>query len=356
MANKYPLTLNGTNTQIQELNAVDELIIGKKLILDTSTVDSAICDTNGNPVISFPSTVSTPTGYIRLSNANGATPTTIIEGVGSAANINVNIVRKGSGNVQINGNNLSLGGNLTTANTLTTSGNFALTLTTSNTTNVTLPTTGTLATVAGSESLTSKTYNGLSVSTSTNAFTLSNGTGNVTMGAAASINIPASSSIVRSGAHGLTLTTTAATTATIPAGTITLVDTATQQTLSNKQMGDNFTWSVATNTTASGNVTFDANTTSLASIIASMTANRTVLINNLLAGDHITIYLRNTNATARVVTIQASQTTTGHVNVALSPAVPGAASVSAVTLAVTSGTAVVTVFSTANGVFCGSLT
>ena len=46
---------------------------------------------------------------------------------------------------------------LTLANTLTTSGNFALTLTQTATTNVTLPTTGTLATRAGAETLTNKT-------------------------------------------------------------------------------------------------------------------------------------------------------------------------------------------------------
>jgi len=52
---------------------------------------------------------------------------------------------------------IGLGGNLTTAGDFTTSGAFALTLTQTGATNVTLPTTGTLATLAGSETFTNKT-------------------------------------------------------------------------------------------------------------------------------------------------------------------------------------------------------
>lgn len=58
---------------------------------------------------------------------------------------------------QAAGSSITLGGNISTANSFTTSGNFALTLTTTAATNVTLPTTGTLATLAGSETLTNKT-------------------------------------------------------------------------------------------------------------------------------------------------------------------------------------------------------
>jgi uncharacterized membrane protein YiaA len=60
------------------------------------------------------------------------------------------------------------------ANTITFTGNYSLGLTLSANTAVTLPTTGTLATRAGSEAFTNKTYNGLTVTTSTGTLTVTN--------------------------------------------------------------------------------------------------------------------------------------------------------------------------------------
>lgn len=67
---------------------------------------------------------------------------------------------------------MNLGGNFATAGPLTTSGAFALTLTTTGITNVTLPTAGTLATLAGTETLTNKTLTAPVIGTIVNTGTL----------------------------------------------------------------------------------------------------------------------------------------------------------------------------------------
>lgn len=76
---------------------------------------------------------------------------------------------------KINNVTVSLGGTLTTAAAFTQAGAFATTLTSVGATNVTLPQTGTLATLAGSEALTNKSYNGMTLTPSTGTFSLTNG-------------------------------------------------------------------------------------------------------------------------------------------------------------------------------------
>lgn len=65
--------------------------------------------------------------------------------------------------------------------TVTSSGNFAYTRTLTGATNVTFPTTGTLATLAGSEAFTNKTYNGLTLTAASVGFTLAGGTTSKTL-------------------------------------------------------------------------------------------------------------------------------------------------------------------------------
>lgn len=76
---------------------------------------------------------------------------------------------------KVNGQTVNLGGTLTTAAAFTQAGAFATTLTSVGATNVTLPQSGTLATLAGSEALTNKTINGMTITSSTGTFTLTNG-------------------------------------------------------------------------------------------------------------------------------------------------------------------------------------
>jgi hypothetical protein len=82
----------------------------------------------------------------------------------------------GGTGVNNSGKTITLGGNLTT------SGAFATTLVSTATTNINLPNSGTLATLAGSETLSNKTLAGLAVSgnvtVNSNKFTVAGATGN----------------------------------------------------------------------------------------------------------------------------------------------------------------------------------
>jgi hypothetical protein len=89
-------------------------------------------------------------------------------------------------------------------------------------------------------------------------------------------------------------------------------------------------------------ITIDASQVQYHSRIASFTAARTVEVSNLTPGRWVQIYIRNTNATARTITVQASTTTTGFANVNLAVSTTaGSASAVSFSLAATSGTAVI---------------
>lgn len=138
-------------------------------------------------------------------------------------------------------------------------------------------------------------------------------------------------------------------TLTLPTSTDTLVGRATSDTLTNKTYGNS-------SSTSDADATVDSATTSYYAYVQSASGTaRTINISNLTSGRVIQLYLRNTNIATKQINITASTTTTGFAAVNLSPgSSAGGASVTSVTLAATSGTAVITVFN-ANGTIGGSI-
>ena len=96
--------------------------------------------------------------------------------------------------------------------------------------------------------------------------------------------------------------------------------------------------------TLDGNITIDANGNGVrTSWISSFTAGRILSVDNLSSGREIKVLMRNTNGTARAHTIQCRTTAAGAYTAVSIIARASAASVSSVTLAATSGTALVTI-------------
>jgi hypothetical protein len=192
------------------------------------------------------------------------------------------------------------------AQTVTGSGNYAFTRTLTNTTNVTFPTTGTLATLAGSEALTNKSLNGMTVTASTGTFTLTNSktlsVSDTTTLATNAITLGGGEVITFSASNALSLLTTGTTVMTLPAVTDTVAVLGTAQTYTATMTEKQVVWSNNA-ITASGNAATVPITYRLNTVTNNSAATLTITMTTTSAVDGQMTIVRVLDATAATQTI-----------------------------------------------------
>lgn len=189
------LTVNGTTTTINTstLNVSDNVIVLNNDVTGSPSENAGIeveRGTSTNVLIRWNESTDVwefttdGTSYSTFNAASAIAGSTLASNVTGSSLTSVGTISSGTWNgtaiagqyggtgVANTGKTITLGGNLTT------SGAYALTLTLSNTSSVTLPTSGTLATVDGSESLTNKKLGSL---TSNGLVTTSGGDGTLSV-------------------------------------------------------------------------------------------------------------------------------------------------------------------------------
>jgi len=181
-------TVSGTNTGDQTLPTLVSLnAVAANTAITAGTNTKITYDAKGLVTAGAAATTadiaaSTNKNYVTdaqqtvLANTSGVNTGDQTNVTGTAANV-TGIVAGANGGTGVanTGKTITLGGNLTTG------GAYQTTLTSTAATTVTLPTTGTLATLAGAEALTGKTINGLTPTAATTGFTIAGGTTSKTL-------------------------------------------------------------------------------------------------------------------------------------------------------------------------------
>ena len=139
---------------------------------------STASEINTATILSNAATNANTNNAIVKRNASGNFSANVITATlsGNADNVN-GIVSGAHGGTGINnlGKTITLGGNILTNGDFTVAGSNALTFNTSGFTNITLPTTGVLATLDGTENFTNKVINGLALEKKVTGFMISGG-------------------------------------------------------------------------------------------------------------------------------------------------------------------------------------
>jgi len=234
-------------------NTGKTITIGGNLTTSGAFTTTLTATANTSVTLPVTGTLATLAGSETLSNKTLSTNVDY--------NGNVITGQYGGTGIANTGKTITIGGNLIT------SGAFATTLTATGTTSITLPTTGTLATLAGSEILTNKTlstnvdYNGNVISGQYGGTGIANTGKTITIGG----------NLTTSGAFTTTLTSTANTSITLPT-TGTLSTLAGTESLSNKYI-----------TTGAGNTT-------VAGLVLTSGSNTTAVANGSIEFDNTNFY------------------------------------------------------------------
>jgi hypothetical protein len=180
-ANTASITAEVTRATNAE-NALSTRITSNTTSITANTADILLRATIASPTLT--GTPKAPTASSTTNDEQIATTAFVVSRISDAATPDATAIIKGklqlTGDLggsaesplvnKIGGKSISLAGDFITA------GNYTTTLNTNGSTNITLPTSGTIATLSGTETLTNKTINGVRPTALANGFTIAGGT------------------------------------------------------------------------------------------------------------------------------------------------------------------------------------